>query len=213
MVVLGQRGRAQHTASGVQGVLRPVSCAGALGSPLQGLGRGGGNISEDGARCGMHCCGCAAPGADNGKGAERLAVGWGLGVGMGGLGCSSCQGWAPGLVCAAGHGPGPWSWQRAPVSSRPFPTGVCSAAASSWAPCQQHLQDGDVGSKALPAPSAWEFPLLTGSGSLGCAPTFLPIRGGQRGGCGAGAGLWSGVFRAQWVEPLGRAMGQKPGQH
>lgn len=42
MVVLGQRGRAQHTASGVQGVLRPVSCAGALGSPLQGLGRGGG---------------------------------------------------------------------------------------------------------------------------------------------------------------------------
>lgn len=53
MVVLGQRGRAQHTASGVQGVLRPASCAGTLGSPLQGLGRGGGTFPrmEPGVGC------------------------------------------------------------------------------------------------------------------------------------------------------------------
>lgn len=193
-----------------------VCCALRAVQGHQGLlskGQRGESISKDGVWCGMHCCGCAVLAADKGRMQSRPGVGWGVRVGMGALGRSSCQGWAPGLVCAAGHGPGPWSWQRAPVSLSPFPTGVCSAAASLWAPHQQRLQDGDVGSKVLPAPSAWECPLLTGSRSLGCAPTFLPTQGGQRGGCRAGAGLWSGVFRAQWVEPLGRAVGQKPGQH
>lgn len=40
VVVLEQKGRAQHAASGVQGVLCTAGCAGAPGSPLQGAERG-----------------------------------------------------------------------------------------------------------------------------------------------------------------------------
>lgn len=83
-----------------------MSCAGALGSPLQGLGRGGGNISEDGARCGMHCCGCAAPGADNGKGAERACCGLGARGGDGGLGVQLL----PGMGTWACVRSGAWPW-------------------------------------------------------------------------------------------------------
>lgn len=79
---------------------------------------------------------------DKGKDAARGPAeagefweGWGSREG----GC--CRGKAPGLVCAAEHGPDPSlsPWRGAPGVWGSLPVGVCSAAPSAWAPCCGHL--------------------------------------------------------------------------